>query len=79
MSVNSEDRIYVTGGRAEITQEVHSDVYRYHLDDDWWETAPCMNTARYKHGCCTHKAKLFVFGGINSNNAFLDSIEICEA
>ena len=42
---------------------------------DRWEILPELNVARYNHSSCTLGKTLYVLGGLDHDNEYVDSIE----
>ena len=69
-----ENAIYAMGGRRSNNQVVNT-VNRFFPNENRWEIAPAMNTARERFASVSIANDIFVFGGNSNNGAVLNTVE----
>ena len=67
---------FVIGGKNKDFNTLSS-VSRYNIDEDHWESGtPDLIVERSLAAACSSGDRIFVVGGVDSNNHYLNSIEV---
>ena len=71
--------IFVIGGYEPGTEHIFTSVDKYVIQEDVWESAPCLNVPRAVHSSCSFgNSHIYTFCGFNGTDC-LNSVERLDA